>query len=117
MSEPIEISFACNDWRNGEPTGTFDQVNVTGLCGDYIEIECAPTTLGRGEENMLRVGRKIVRYLRYHPWAGNWCWDGYVVEQKECELILDYLKNHRRAHCIGGPCEFYDKFNGLEVQP
>jgi len=107
----LEISFACNDHRNGNFTGYFEAANVTHD-GDYIEFECSRTRIEWvPADRQLHIGKGKVPYISHRPWVGNWCWDEFVVSAQACAQILDYLRAKRWAHCIGGPCGLFERFN------
>lgn len=108
----VEIAFACNHWKNGEPLGHFEAVNVTGELFEYIEIECMRTSIDHASPNaILRVGRVQVPYVAYTSWLGNWCWDGFSVTVEDCARVLNYLRTRRGARCIGGPTGLFERFD------
>ena len=125
---------ACNDWRNGDPTGKFEHSEVTREpYGCVVELEHMETTVDykssridhtcgdpacvspahlRRLPAILRVGRLTVPCFGHTSWLGNWCWDGFSVSEESAAKIINYLRDKREAHCIGGESDVFDKING-----
>ena len=104
---------ACNDWRNGNPLGKFEHSEITRSRSPYgcvVEMEHRETTVDWNDaEKIVKVGRLRVPYLSHHSWVGNWCWDEWTVSEESAAKIINYLRDKRSAHYIGGESVVCDK--------
>lgn len=114
---PFTVMVCCNDYRNGNPTGRFESLEIfdcelTGLpmtfsCEDRHHRE---RNSGTGDMTA-RFGRLTVPALSYKSWVGNWCWDAVSVRLIYAVRIWNHLVSTGNWHCEGGPCELFDLFN------
>jgi hypothetical protein len=114
----IRVDFACND-EHGHDTGLAERVNI----GD-LELEC--TLIGSGIvlkrlQGTDATGRFGVQMGRLRFWCsgykygvGNWCWDGYWLDEADVLKLVNYLERQKYWNCGSGPCEPFDKFNAKQ---
>lgn len=114
----IRVDFACND-EHGMDTGRAERVSV----GD-LNLECQ--LIGGGivlkhlagtdakHRGAVQVGRLRFWHNGYKYGVGNWCWDGYWLEESDVLKLINYLIRQKYWHCNDGPCDQFDKFNSAQ---
>lgn len=95
----IDVSFACNDHRNGNSLHRFEHVEFSE---EAAECECAlwgPWTSVRvhlqkrpGQKfATVTVGNRIYRIKGYRSHEGNWCWDAVCLAKEDARALLKQL--------------------------
>lgn len=103
----VPVMFACNDYRNGNSQGWFDQFRF-GMPGCDAEFEGSRTVIRRVKDSNVQIGRRIYTHSGWSCWVGNWCWDEICIDKFQTFLDRMYAKGFR---CTCGPTDFYHVFN------
>lgn len=101
------VSFACNDYRNGNAQGHVLQVECKGLhlespyVGKFLKCEV--------EKDFVRIGsrrwwpaRGVVR------WYGNWCWDAAWMTYKDAAELMTFVRG-KGYRPDSGPTSLFHK--------
>lgn len=97
------MMFDCNDYRNGQSQGYFEQVHF-----GETELEGPRTVIRWLTRDTLRIGRRKFKHNGWSQWVGNWCWD--EIDVAEPKKLLTYLRE-KGFRCSCGPTKFYENFN------
>lgn len=118
---PVKLVFACNDYRNGQPLGYTESVDVElgdeeiRLVGGRVKCDCLNEKL-KGASSIegdltLCVGRKRIPCLGYEGWYGNWCCDRATVRAIHARTVVNYLAKRKDWHAEDCPAWFAKAFN------
>ena len=118
---PINLVFACNDYRNGLPLGYTDTVDIEvgdddiRLVGGRVTVsyDINPARDAQPYEGVhnLSVGRVKVPCLDYQKWYGNWCCDRASVRAVHALKIINYLAKKKDWHAEDAPDWFSTAFD------
>lgn len=100
----MRMMFDCNDYRNGQSQGYFEQV----CFGYMVELDGPRTVIRWLTPETLRIGRRKFQHNGWREWVGNWCWD--EIDIADSRKLLTYLKE-KGFTCSHGPAKFYEWFN------
>ena len=113
----LSIHMACNDPDNGDFTGRVCQIalddsmlDLTAKAWMITSMRRCPRLVDHG--SYFALSGKRWPFLRYHSWAGNWCWDAYVVKADIATQFLVWLHKRGLFQCEGGwveLCEAWDR--------
>lgn len=101
------MSFDCNDYRNGNSQGFFEQVHF-----GEIQLSGPQTRIRWLSSDTMRIGRRKFKHNGWAEWVGNWCWD--EIDILEPKKLLTYLKE-KGFVCDVGPEKFFEKWSNSGV--
>jgi len=116
------ISLACNDPRNGNPTGYVDAIQVRPdgdiesimqLVGGRLSLRMFHSANSK-KPREIKIGHIILRIHSYSTWVGNWCWDEASADTDQVERLLAYLQR-RGWTCEQGESTLYEKWERKEI--
>ena len=116
------ISLACNDPRNGNPTGYVDAIQVRPagdieslmqLVGGRLSLRMFYSANSK-KPREIKIGHIILRIHSYSTWVGNWCWDEASADTDQVERLLAYLQR-RGWTCEQGESTLYEKWERKEI--
>lgn len=96
MSDHWSVMTACNHYRNGMFQGHTDRAEFLGPDGDQaLSLWLGGNLKFDDNEGLITFGRpekdRRFRYTRSSQWHGNWCWNRYWLEDRECARLMRLL--------------------------
>ena len=119
----IVVMLACNDHRNGLPTGKCDAVQfltdwqagapVLKLDGGPWRCRLIADTDrvwpdGGRYEGVLQFGRLALPWKNATSWVGNWCWEAVTLAVEQAAILVATLCASPRWGLEAAAMELYD---------
>lgn len=105
------VAFDCNDYRNGNSQGFFEQVRIDRA---QIQLDGPQTRIAFVRPGVVRIGRRQFAFTQWSNWVGNWCWDELTFPR--VGPLLRYLRS-KGFVCHEAPTAFFEAFNRITPAP
>jgi hypothetical protein len=112
----FQVSYACNDYRNGNFTGQCENIRIDHEKMHAIELYGPTRTVTEvmsGNKSHLRILRKKFPCTSFSEWVGNWCWNACWMSTFNMLRLLNALIQDG-WQCEEGPSEIFDRINGRQ---